>query len=712
MLSHLLPKNSGKGGGKRMNTRKGTNGLTDIRGGVLFVKSKKTAIIFSFILLALLIIAPAALAVGYAGQSGPYDTKAVVNTLGTVTNGVYDSEVVVMFTPKNGTKTYAVYRYNLAGASTPFDSILWKRTFDKVGECQVTASVDTQLGVVTSMSLGTCNSVDNTKYSWGTDNTYNYVKFSDRNVEAYKEYYYFVDDSDSGYSGGFPSNSSGIDLNKYVVAPAFPPIQTRHGNYSEYTNACNACHGLHSSKHVKLLKAPTSTDLCGTCHDGTGSKYDEVRGYVRTGPTWSNRAFASAGPFGDRLKQGSGVQTTSVHNVMRVRSDLVTNDNPQGDSLNTSSVVANSARIWQAPGFYSRNGDDSKRWLGCINCHEPHNKNKNYRLLRGEFNDRKNIVVRGVSATNVYSNDANINERGDWQMRYMYTKYLSGGSDTNNNFTNNPAGRGGAMGGIVSFCTACHVGFAVEPRANSTMSITDPSIIFAAPKSTNFDCGSGANCTDPYPGTDPGSDRVPSGAHKHPVDVEAYLAPVIEGQISSGGDICTPNPADSTGSITGYVYGVWNSSTNSVKSGCKQGRVMDPILPLEGVDGSGSDKQGYWKNKVVCLSCHVPHGSGSERIEVAWKNNGLNDTTGGSRDNITGYLWNRDVNNQSFMGSSEYQHPSSPGQVSPQFGTGSQRPDLFVDTSPYWTQFGFSSALARFNPFASACYRCHSRTTN
>lgn len=657
----------------------------------------------------MLAMAPSVFAVGYAGQNGPYDTKAVVDSVYDSNSGSYTTTVAVMFTPKNGLREYAVYKYNLSGASGPFDPILWKRTFDKVSSCKVAATVDSNLGVVTDLYKdASC-----TDSNWQIDNTYKYVKYIDSNVSAYKEYYYFVDDDQSGT--GLPGDSSSHDLNKYVITPAFPPTQTRHGNYSEYTNACNACHGLHSSKHVKLLKGPTSTDLCGTCHDGTGSKYDEVRGYVRTGPSWSSKAYAAAGPFGDRLKQGSGIETTSVHNVMRVDWQYVGENNPQGDSVDASKVLSNSARIWQAPGFYYRNGDDANRWLGCINCHEPHNKFRNYRLLRGQIEGRKNIVVRGVSATDVLSE--NVNDRGNWQSRYMYTKYLSGGNDTDG-YANDPSGRGGTMGGVVSFCTACHRSFAVEPNSNSTLSSVDPSIIFAAPKSQNYDCPSG-ECEqkgNAYPGTVPGSvydtssstGRVPPGSHKHPVDVEAFLAPVIEGQIQSGGNICTPDPSASASG-----YNVWtDSSMTNVKSNCKQGRVLDPILPLEGTKGSPSAQQQYWKNNVVCLTCHVPHGSGSERLEVAWKNNGLNDTQNGERDKITGYLWNRNVPDQSFMGSSEYQHPSSPGQINPQWGTGSGRPELFVDNSPYWTQFGFTSALARFNPFASACYRCHSRTTS
>ncbi len=619
---------------------------------------------------------------GFAGELGPVDTKAIVNR----TSGG-SLAVKVLFTPDKGAGNYSVYRYALYGADNPSSPAnIWKRSFDQQSACTVTGvGSDTDLGVVTYVYL------DNgcTSSGWSVDDQYKYVVFTDPNVEAYNEYYYYVAYETDPTAEPIPQPvfnngnwvPSGLhDLNRYVVAAAFPPTQTRHGNYSEYTNACNACHGLHSSKHVKLLKGPTSTDLCGTCHDGTGSKYDEVRGRVRKSNSWADSEYAAAGPFGNRLKHNSGISTTSAHNVTRVKWEFVQNNNEMGDMLDDSGAFDFSARIWQAPGYYYGGDSDSpKKWLSCISCHEPHNKYKNYRLLKGEINGRKNIIVRGVSATNVYSGDGNPYERGEWEKRYMYTKFLSGGNSTDSTVS--------GMGGVVSFCTACHSAFAVGASSQS-----DPSLgIYVAPTSDNFNC-SGGDCTKSQDQVASDAERIPPGTHKHPVGVEAAYAPAVDGPLNEFGEVCTMN------------------KQTALSDDCKQGRVIDPILPLEGQKESKSGPTAYRRNLVMCLSCHVPHGSGSERLEVAWKNNNLNDTQNGLRDAITGYLWNRNVPDQSAMGSQEYKHPDSPGQADPQFGTGSQEPRFWVANSPYWTQYGFSSALSRFNPMASACYRCHSRT--
>lgn len=612
---------------------------------------------------------------GFAGQLGPADTKAVVDRSND------NLTVAIIFTPTKGPGRYAVYRYTLYDASTD-PNRLWKRSFDHISTCSVSNVVyNADLGVVTAVYLDNgCPS------SWTVDTQYNYVRFNDSGITPYNEYYYYVvHELDEGISAGKkaydPANgndTSEQDLNKYVISAAFPPTQTRHGSYSEYTNACNACHGLHSSKHVKLLKAPTSTDLCGTCHDGTGSKYDEVRGRVRKSDTWSDSEYAAAGPFGDRLKEGSGIKVTSAHNVTRVKWQLVPDNNPKGDILDNPDAYDNSAYLWQAPGYYYGGDPDSpKRWLVCVSCHEPHNKYKNYRLLRGEINGRRNIIVRGVSATNVYPTDGNPYERGEWEKRYMYTKFLSGGNSSDSQVNE--------LGGVVSFCTACHSAFALGPSPNSIPGLG----VYVAPTSDNFNC-TGGDCGRSQVPVDP--DRVPPGTHKHPVGVMAAYAPAVDAPLNQWGEVCT------------ITY------QSAISDDCKQGRVVDPVLPLEGRNDQKSGPRAYRRNLVMCLTCHVPHGSGSERLEVAWKNNQLNETQGGMRDMITGYLWNRNIPDQGFMGSNEYKHPNSPGQISPQWGTGSQEPRFYVANSPYWTQYGFTSALARFNPFASACYRCHSRT--
>ncbi len=554
---------------------------------------------------------------------------------------------------------------------------------------------------------------------WVIDPFYGYVTFTDTNnglgLTDYEEYYYAVWTSADGVG-----NLAFQDyLQSYVVTAAFPPTQTRHGNFSEYTNACTACHGLHSARHKKLLKGPTVTDLCGTCHDGTGSKYDEVRGYVRLGPSWSKRAFASAGPFGDQLKAGSGVVTTAVHNVSRA-------DGPDW------------ARVWQAPGSgvtaytYDNTPDGaaqetkygepewtyvSSQWsskLVCSSCHEPHNRSRNYRILRGVINDWTNIVVRGLSEVNVgAANDPGLcagitcdqgDDRGDWMGRAMYTKFLYG---------------------TERFCIACHRAF---------FSLDAAGRFPTQPGDQPLDTAAGASASHVW------------GGHRHAIGLAAKRAEnyPVDGVWVVGTNACgmqAPNENSSGDNPCGQQSG-----------------VVDPVLPLQGRAAVYSD------NVIVCLTCHVPHGSGSERIEVAYRNDGANMTQGADRDPVSGYLWNRadrataggpvpavddavysrwvDRNGNGVRDPGETdadpavvtkETPTSPGRdldgdgtiectaVNPSYPAdqpqtecpterGWPRLDLYLpNDSPYWTQYGFSSALARFNPFAQACYRCHGK---
>ncbi|MFN3286608.1 MAG: cytochrome c3 family protein, partial [bacterium] len=225
------------------------------------------------------------------GDLGPDDTKVLVYDK----DNDGDSDAAIMWTaepPQMGTITYTVYR---AYVGTLMNNMPLNYAF-LFTEQPLQCTVDTNGNLV--------NSPNCTK-----DPLYGYIRIVDQNLTNYEEYNYLVKSSADDVAD--PNQA----LNDYVVVRAFPPTQTRHGNYTEYTNACTACHGLHSSNSIRLLKGPSITDLCITCHDGTGSKYDEVRGKVRIGPSWSNSAYAAAGPFGDALKGGSGVTTTSVHNV-------------------------------------------------------------------------------------------------------------------------------------------------------------------------------------------------------------------------------------------------------------------------------------------------------------------------------------------------------------------------------------------------------------
>ncbi len=717
---------------------------------------RRAALVLGLVALFVLALGVSALADGVLpGSKGPYDLRALVHGSPSQVTLMWSTDVSNGHPPyTSNTVTYTVYKFQRGDG----------REFKAIASCEV----DLANKAVIS---GPC----------GKDQFYGYITFNDSNVQDYEEYSYLVTDDPSANPNADAWTNPADSLMAYVVVRAFPPTQTRHGNYSEYTNACTACHGLHSSKHKKLLKGPTVTDLCGTCHDGTGSKYDEVRGKVRLGNTWNDAAYAAAGPFGDRLKANSGVVTTSVHNVMRAA-------DPSQDTNGGNNIEPNSARVWQAPGSgwatHDLNGGDSlqnttppydyayvsndwESWLVCSSCHEPHDRGKNYRILRPVINDRTNISVRGVAEIDPSKRDAS-SDRGNWEGRAMYTKFLAGGNSVLVYYdpqfedprgevaiVNEQGGTGGTplnppvtsisnpptqqeqvylqnactaeaqlkgsgvgklyldstsptgvrceydsrMGGVVTFCTACHRTFMWpdDPSAKTTYSYKYGSgSIYGYDRSYATNSGSGPMGLS-------GSAKLEAsfGQHKHPMALPAHDAMddgrLVDGVLNRWGDICITEQGNA-------------GDCNGVKP--IQSRVKDPILPLEGTataaDASGTDLSNtYQGNRVMCLSCHVPHGSGSERVEVAYQNDGLNDTSGATRDPITGYLWNRAVDNTGInYGSGEIQRASG-SAVNPRWET--QPAYLPPDTNNY-TIYGFSSVLARFNPMASACYRCHSTT--
>jgi hypothetical protein len=294
-------------------------------------------------------------------------------------------------------------------------------------------------------------------------------------------------------------------------------------------------------------------------------------------------------------------------------------------------------------------------------------------------------------------------DRGEWQKRAMYTKFFYG---------------------TERFCIACHRAFySTSARGRYPNQSGDQPV----------DEGSGASATHVW------------GGHRHAIGLPAIYGKgfAIDGVWVAGTSLCGMSlPDERTG--------------GDVPCGDQAG-VTDPELPLQG------RADFYDNNKVVCLTCHVPHGSGSERLEVAYRNQGPNQTLLADRDPVTGYLWNRadrtvdgsvyarwvDLDGDGVVDPNEVDDPGGLLQketpVSPgrdldgdgtvdcdlygytdndgdqnvntecpfgsgvdQNGDGNPWNDLYLPGEvPYWTQYGFSSALARFNPFAQACYRCH-----
>ncbi|MHB1421014.1 MAG: cytochrome c3 family protein [Bacillota bacterium] len=137
-----------------------------------------------------------------------------------------------------------------------------------------------------------------------------------------------------------------------------------HGGYTSTTDACGKCHSTHAAAGANLIQTlggSGSNDMyktCIYCHDGSGSKYNEVDGAVTvTGYTYAS----SAGGFTNMVTAEGAVPTTvavdSKHNVNEI--------------TGTTQWV---------PGYDTAVG--SKMELTCASCHDPHNKYSVARALR------------------------------------------------------------------------------------------------------------------------------------------------------------------------------------------------------------------------------------------------------------------------------------------------------------------------------------------
>ena len=432
--------------------------------------------------------------------AGPHDLRTQTES----------GQVKLVFTPRTGeTTTYTVYRH--AYEDDRGATVLGSATTDSSGQLTSASPSD----------------------SWSqSDPDYpGRLVFTDTSVENFKEYYYFV--TDGPFTG---------ELRDYIVVPAFPPTQLPHGNFAENTSACTACHGLHSSRSQlpgrgKLLKAPTATDLCRNCHDGSGSKYDEVNGRVRVDVDWSAYTEALAGPYGQLLTgEGSApaeVTPTSVHSLGQV----VLNQAP-GSGMPFSPVT------WL-------------QQLSCISCHEPHNKFRNYRALRGSIHFGNHVRVRGYSEvhwTQPTKSDAT-----------SYQKYIAGIND---------------------FCGQCHVYFADDRLGNVDKTPSDSAV-----------------AQNVY------------GKYRHPVGIPVSL------YLEMGKKTVVMN-------VYGYDYPFEDADPS-------RQLLPNRDLPLEGPH-SGSR---YNDNVIVCLTCHMAHGTLKPgQKQVAYLNGAANNTVGASKmDKYGGY---------------------------------------------------------------------------
>lgn len=285
--------------------------------------------------------------------------------------------VDILFEPKSPTVSYKVYKH-ARGMADAFElagsvGVLW---------------TDNRWSIVTSAVYVT-DSQDGFAAVLPDINSSEYMIFSDTgDITDYEEYSYLVTEGEA-----FAGNPEA-----YAVVAAFPPSQSPHGSYSEFGGTCTGCHGLHSgSSTQKLLKAPTTTDLCLTCHLGAGSRYKVDTGKLRIGPTWNDVVSLPGG------------HTPAVyqHNVYRA----------------TSMEPPSLQQEWW-------------RQFSCGTCHDPHNRSYNYRNLRGVI-DTSQMGQGGPSGLPPSGVEMAVRGFTDVDTVYgtVYSRVVAGG---------------------VVFCTTCH----------------------------------------------------------------------------------------------------------------------------------------------------------------------------------------------------------------------------------------------------------------
>ena len=198
----------------------------------------------------------------------------------------------------------------------------------------------------------------------------------------------------------------------YKYVDVLPPNNHGHANFADNTDMCKGCHITHNATQAKLLKGTDTKSLCYTCHSTnttTGSRYDVEQGRVLLGNATLDPAtlkytvtFATwgktlGGPFGtdttprlpDQNIWGAGTTVTSQHDV-------------EG----TVSLIPGSTKGTPTAGSLSGSfGGDT---MTCISCHNGHDNDGNYRILKSKvWSTDTAVPVRAFPKTDVNGESAN-----------------------------------------------------------------------------------------------------------------------------------------------------------------------------------------------------------------------------------------------------------------------------------------------------------------
>ena len=219
-----------------------------------------------------------------------------------------------------------------------------------------------------------------------------------------------------------------------------------HGNFTTNPDACAGCHRVHTATSGNLLKDPTGSAMCETCHQaGAGADTDVMNGkYVTTGPVGYNGESDHTWGDPDMNLLGGGFNYIQNTSTTTSKHKMGINIVPYGADPNTG------------PGAFVT--------LKCMSCHGAHpdkfNPNQ-YRLLRtrpngtstdkavawnGPWTDNTETVPapdpQDPTAYRAYTDKDWDSERPDTQ---VYTKNYKSGQD--------------------AWCAACHTRYTTRQDA-------------------------------------------------------------------------------------------------------------------------------------------------------------------------------------------------------------------------------------------------------
>ncbi|MFH1560188.1 MAG: cytochrome c3 family protein, partial [Chloroflexota bacterium] len=145
-----------------------------------------------------------------------------------------------------------------------------------------------------------------------------------------------------------------------------------HNNYTAITDKCASCHRAHTAVGRSLRKAWPEEDLCGTCHNGTGSTVDIMSIFTKT-YTHDLAAQAGVHTYGESEGAAFGgsnrhVECEDCHNPHSSSQATADPPNAKGPTSGASGVQVDNGASPGAP-TYTFIQPISYEYEHCLKCH-------------------------------------------------------------------------------------------------------------------------------------------------------------------------------------------------------------------------------------------------------------------------------------------------------------------------------------------------------